>query len=335
LAFKDVIVTITRETQALSQQGFGLPLILATSKVHPYTLYSEISEVAVDFVATTEEYKLASAILAQNPKPEQVAIYGVVYDGETGDPATLITALNTLVESNNDWYYLTCVEQGDDEITALAGWVNTQKKLYGASTSNKALVTSLNSERTFILYHDQPTKYPAEAWIGKCAPYEPGSITWKFKTLNGIPVATITTTDYNQLHTNHGNTYVDKFGILQTSEGMVSTGEYIDIMQSQDWLEARITEAVQRLLTTLPKVPYDNGGIALVVAEIDKVMKQALANGMIARDADGLPLYTVDAPDRNDVPTNDRAARVLPGVEFTAELAGAVHEVRISGTLTI
>lgn len=335
MSFTDVIVTITRETKALSQAGFGLPLILATSKAHPYTLYADISEVSPDFAETTKEYKLATAIFAQNPKPEQVAIHGIVYVAATGEPTTLTAALNALVESHNDWYYLTCVEQGDDEITALAGWVNTQKKLYGASTSNKALVATLSSERTFIIYHDQPEKYPAEAWIGYCAPLEIGSYTWKFKTLNGIPAAIITTTDFNQLHDNHGNTYVEKFGVLQTSEGTVSTGEYIDIIQSQDWLEARITEAVERLLMTKPKVPYDNSGIAMVVAEITNVLKQGYRQDMIATDADGLPMYSVDAPNREDIPVNDRASRVLTGIEFTAVLAGAVHNVRIKGTLTI
>ena len=39
---KDFIVNITKLTKAITQQGFGLPLILATNKAHPYTLITHI-----------------------------------------------------------------------------------------------------------------------------------------------------------------------------------------------------------------------------------------------------------------------------------------------------
>src|SRR5690606_14918516 len=112
-------------------------------------------------------------------------------NGDNGDdnPTTLTTtltsALNDLVQTHNDWYFLLCDQQSDAVITELSGWIDTQKKLYFASTDNLNLAASLKSENTVIMYHDDPTQYPAEGWVGRCAPELPGSITWKFKTKIG------------------------------------------------------------------------------------------------------------------------------------------------------
>ncbi len=331
----DVEVVVTRETAAVTQAGFGKPLILATSKDHPYTEYADLASLAVDFAEGTEEYKLANAIFAQTPRPPVVAVYGVLYDNALDTVDVLTTALNNLVDKNSDWYFLLCPEQGDAEVTALSGWVDAQEKLYFASTNSLSLPSTLASDRTALLCHTDPGSYPAEAWVGRCAPENPGSITWKFKTLNGILAADVGVTEINQLHQDGANTYIRKMGILQTSEGIVTSGEYIDIMRSQDWLTARMREAVSRLLITSPKVPYDNRGISMVVGEVSAVMKQGVENGVIAQDDDENGLWSISAPNREDIPVNDRANRLLPDIEWEATIAGAVHTVKISGVLKV
>ena len=85
---------------------------------------------------------------------------------------------------------------------------------------------------------------------------------------------------------------VSQGGILHTTEGTVLSGEYIDVIRSQDWVKARIAEGVFRLLATSPKVPYDDRGIAMVLAEVQGVMQQATAQGIIARDADGNGMWS-------------------------------------------
>lgn len=331
----DVEVVVTRETAAVTQAGFGKPLILATSQDHEYKEYADLEAVAVDFAEGTEEYKLANAIFAQTPRPPVVAIFGVVYDSAVDETTVLTTALNNLVDTNSDWYFLLCPEQGDEEITALSGWVDAQEKLYFASSNSLSLPPLLESDRTALLYHTTPGTYPAAAWVGRCAPENPGSITWKFKTLSGILAADVGVTEINQLHDDGANTYIRKMGILQTSEGIMTSGEYIDIMRSLDWLTARMREAVSRLLMTSPKVPYDNRGISMVVGEVSAVMKQGVENDVIAQDDDENGLWSISAPNREDVPVNDRANRLLPDIKWEATIAGAVHTVKISGVLKV
>jgi len=322
----DVEVIVTRETQPLTQLGFGMPLILATNGEKEYAEYTGIEGVAEDYAETTEAYKIAARVFEQSPRPPKIAIVGVDYN-ET--PETLTNALNELVQTKNDWYFLLCDQQGDNEIKALSAWIDTQNKLYFVSTDNLSLVSELESEKTVIMYHSEPRQYPAEGWVGRCAPELPGSITWKFKTINGVTESGIGITELGQLHKDGGNAYVRKLGVLQSSDGLVTSGEYIDVIRSQHFIEARLVEQVMGLLIRLPKVPYDNSGIALIVAECESVMKQATAQGIIARNDDGVGQWTVTAPRREEVPVNDVAKRKLNGVVCEAVLAGAIHEATL------
>lgn len=330
-----VNVKITRNTKAVTQAGFGLPLILSTDKDAEYKEYIDLDGIVEDFGEGSNTHKLSVALLKQNPRPEKVAVFGVIYDNENGEPDALTTALNELVKSHNDFFYLTSTEQGDAEITALSAWTSATEKLYFASTSNEELAEQLLSENTIILVHDQPETYPAEAWIGVCAPQEIGSYTWTFKTLNGIKPAAYDKTTVDAIEDANASTYINEGGVNITSKGITTSGEYIDIIQGQYFIKSRMTESVFSLLARSPKVPFVDSGIALVVAEVEKTLKQAASQGVIATDDDGNPLYTVTAPSRAEVPENDRAKRTLPGVKWSATIAGAVENVEIGGTLEI
>ncbi|MED5041485.1 DUF3383 family protein [Geobacillus stearothermophilus] len=332
-----VTATITRQTKAVSEKGFGLPLVLATSKNLGYKVYTDIDQVTTDFATTTEEYKLLSRMFGQNPRPAEIAVYGVQYDNATDDPTKLTSALNTLVTmGKNDFYYLLSVEQGDEEITALAEWISTQDKIYAASTSSETLYATLSGlfDNVFLLVHDQPRQYPAEGLVAQLAPLPIGSYTWTFKTIQGVSPAAYDDTKINDIHDHNACTYIRESGVDITSHGVATSGEYMDIVQSTHFLKARLAEAVFQLLAKNPKIPYTDAGIAMVVAEVDKVLKQAFRQGIIA-DENGEPLYSITVPKRADIPTNTKAQRILPDIEWTATIAGSIEKVDIRGTLMI
>lgn len=328
-----VNVTITRQTKAVSQAGFGLPLILSTEKDAAYKEYTELSGIGTDYGETSETYKLANAIMGQNPRPAKVAVFGTLYDAAVGVATDLSAALNELVKTHDDFYYLASVEQGDAEITELASWTSARDKLYFATTSNQAL--ALTHENAIILVHDKPAEYPAEAWIGVCAPQEIGSYTWTFKTLSGITPAAYDITTVQAIEDANMSAYIKEGGVNITSKGVTTSGEYIDIIQGTHYLTARITEAVFGLLVRNPKIPYTVGGINMVVAEIEGVLKRAANQGIIALDADGQPLFTVKAPNLDEISTNDKANRLLPNLDWEATVAGAVENADINGVLKL
>lgn len=327
-----VDVVITRQTAAVSQQGFGTPLILATSKVAAYTEYTDISGIGTDFGTSSNEYKLANAIFAQSPRPAKIAIYGILYDGTT--TSQLTDALNTLILAHNDWYYLTCPEQSDAEVTALANWISTQDKMYFFTTSNKTL-NALNVENAVGIVVPDPTVYAAEAWVGYGAPQDIGSFTWSFKTLNGINPSGYTETDISTIETSKLNTYITQGGVNITSNSQTTTGEFVDVIESTHYVKARMTENVFGLLARSPKIPFTDAGIAQVVHEVETTLKQAFDQGIIASDDAGKPIYSIQYPKRSELSTNQRASRVLPNVKWSATIAGAVHNVDINGSLEV
>lgn len=331
---KDVDIVITRETKAVSQSVFGVPLIFATDMARPYKEYYEISEVGQDYGETTAAYKMASRIFGQTPRPAKIAMFGVQYVAPA-TPEALVAALNELVENHNDFYFLLCDKATKPEILALAEWIDTQKKMYFSDTTDLTLFTEMNSDRTVLIYHNDPEQYVAAGWVGRCAPAVPGSLTWKFKTINGVSESDIGATELNQIHQNGGNAYIKKLGVLQTSEGLTTSGEYIDVIQSQDYVEARISENVHFLLFNSDKVPYDNAGIALIAGQIREVLQQATKQGIIAKDKNGDGIWSITAPRREDIPASQRATRELPDIHFDFELSGAVHKVKVRGTIRV
>lgn len=337
-----VDVQISRETKPISEKGFGLPLLLATSKAVDYKEYTGIEDVATDFNESTKEYKLLSRMFGQSLRPAQIAVYGFVYDSSAGDVTPLVSKLNDLIKTHNDFYYVVSTEQGDEEITALAEWTNTQDKLYGVTTDKVELAETLKGkyDNTFILVHDQPDTYVSEGLIGACTPKKIGAYTWTFKNVQGVPAVKYDNTTINRIHDANASTYINEAGLLLNSKGVVTSGEFIDVIQATHYLKARIAESVFRLLALRDKVPGTDTGIGLVVAEVEGVLASTVENsvtgeGIIARDDAGNPMYTITFPKRKDIPKNKLAQRILPDIQWTATISGAFEKVEIRGVLTV
>ena len=345
MSIRDVQVTITRETRGVTQRGFGLPLILSTEKVQGYTRYRQLADLSEDFQSTTDTYKLAQSIFRQSPRPEEIVVLGV----DSSVPGDLTDALDTAVAAgNDDWYFLLCNDHAPEVQDALAGWITNG--LYFTSTDDVDYPATLENDRVVVLVHDEPEQYPEGAWVGKCAPQLPGSITWKFKILNGITSSGLTATEQSTVNDGNGNYVARQGGILHTFEGKATSGEFIDIMRTMDFIEARIKENVFVRLVNAGKIPFTNSGISTVVEGVEEALLTAYNQGAIAdgnpseltgTDPDPgdedltVPLYEITAPRREEVPLNDRANRILPDVNFVAILAGAVHEVRVVGVLQV
>jgi hypothetical protein len=331
-----VEVNITRQTKPLSQKGFGLPLVLSVSGDFQYKVYTEISEVAADFNETTEEYKLLSRMFGQNPAPAEIAVYGVLYDSGTGLPADLSAALNELQLTNDEFYYLVSTVQDDAEVEELASWVSTQDKIYAVSTSSETLYATLDGlyDNVYVLVHDQPGSYPAEGLVAHLAPQVIGSYTWTFKNISDVPAAAYDNTKINDIHTKHANTYISEGGVNITSNGVATSGEYIDVIQGQHFIQAKISENVFGLLVRQPKIPFTSAGIAQVVAEVEKALQLSGDSGIIAEENDEYR-FSIQIPRVEDIPDNDKANRTLPDIPWTATIAGAIEDVTINGVLKI
>lgn len=331
----DFIVNISKLTRAITQRGFGLPMILGTTMDRPYTLYNTISEVAEHFPVTTKEYRIAQRIFGQNPAPPQVAIFSIQPQSGDNIAELLLTTVNEIVETHDDWYYLTCTENAEDVVKALGGWTETQIKTFWTTTQDLTLVNGLEYENTIVMYHENPNAYVAEGLVATAATNDPGSLTFKFKGVQGVLASEIRATDLTELHRNSGFSYLRKMGVLQTTEGTVTTGEYIDIVMAAHWIKVRMEEEAAFLAVNTKKIPYDRRGIAMLVAVVDKVLHIAGRMGIVRVDDDDNYVYRIFYLRREEVLRNDVANRVYNGLDWEIEIAGAIHTGTISGRFLI
>lgn len=340
-----VEVNITSQTKAVTQAGFGLALILSTEKAATYKEYasdSALSTIETDFGIDSETYKLANAMLSQEPQVDKIAILGVAYNNETDEPATLISALNELIKTKNDFFYLVSTEQEKEEIEALDSWIGSRSKFYFVTTTKEVVDTlkTAMSRNTIVLAHDKPEQYAAEALVGEVASLDVGSFTLTFTQLNGIEPASYDSVEIDAIEAKNAITYIRQGGVNIVSKGTTMAGEHFDVVQAEYFLEARIAERVFGLLTRVRKVPFTTNGIGMTVAEVDNVLQENVENlqtgtGIIARNTDGAPLYSITIPDINSISKNDKANRILPDIPWSATIAGAIEKVKINGVLSL
>lgn len=199
-------------------------------------------------------------------------------------------------------------------------------------------------ERTFV-YIGVPT-YEGDssidlnqiptALISKTINKPVGSYTYKNRALKGVYADEgITKSQLEQYHKNNINAYVHKAGYDVTSEGKLLNGEYIDILDAKDWLITQIRYQIQQALIINDKIPYDNNGISLLESIVVNILQDAYNNGIIAEDDDGQPSFTVNFAKRSETKASDREKRQYVEGKFSFDLAGAIHEVTVNGTINI
>jgi hypothetical protein len=260
---------------------------------------------------------------------------------DTTDPG-ISTDLAAIEAADSDWYGLLLDSNSKAEIAAAAVWAEAGIKMFGSNTADSEVLAAtagnimetLNAAayaRTYCIYSADLLSFAAAGWMAGNIWDDPGARTWKFKTINGVTYDRLSSTARANIVAVKGNWYSRIAGRNVTQEGWTVDGEFIDIQLTIDALQARIQEAVAVLLFNQPKVPYTDDGVNIVVSAILGVLQAFQGTGAL----DPLTAVTVTAPKVADVDPLDRAARLLPDIDFTGRLAGAIHKVEIRGKLTI
>ncbi len=255
----------------------------------------------------------------------------------------IATDLADVLNFNNDWYTVHLTNHSKAVINAAAVAVEQLIKLMITSSADDDILDALsttdiastlqtaNFARTALMYHPRPHQFAGAAWAGIALPLDPGSLTWAFKTLAGVDTTVLTDTEQTTVQNKDANVYIEIAGVSITQSGITAAAEFIDITRGVDWIRARLQENIFARLANLPKIPYTDRGVAVVEGEVRGVLQSAISRQILAADPE--PVITV--PLVADVAFADRAARLLPDVNFTATLAGAIHEVQISGVVSV
>lgn len=265
-----------------------------------------------------------------------------------------LTAINT---ADTSWYVILNASNSTAEALVISAWAEANNKLFIAQTQESAAITvSPGSDtggsasyaaqaktaayfRTAIIYQPKTDAFADAAWAGKVLPLSPGSETWAFKTLAGVPVVTMTETQHENAIGKMCNTYEAYAGVSvtgvgdQTQGGMgrVSGNEFIDVIRFRDWLQATMQADIFQALANAPgKIPFTDGGISVIEGILRADLKAGVdVGGLVA----GSIILTV--PKASAVSGANRSARILTPINFDAQLAGAVQAVNVSGAVHV
>lgn len=261
----------------------------------------------------------------------------------TAAPSGFSADLNEMLALDPDFYGLALDSNSSAEIMVAAAWAETNRRLFVSQSADSgcgvlATTTDVMSLLKAASYgYSTCWFYPsigtaagwlAAALLGNRLLVDPGSDTWAFKTLAGIAELPTTTPQRSGVLGKNGNVYERKNGVAVSFPGKVALGEWVDVVRGLDWQRARMQEALFALQTANGKVPFTDEGIRLVAAAIYGVLSAGVDVGLYAAD----PKPTVTAPRASAVSSANRSARTLPSVTFTAQLAGAIHTITVTGT---
>lgn len=254
---------------------------------------------------------------------------------------TVDSELGLLVLDDNDWYALGLTSTLLEDQKQAADWVEASEKFAGfrtdvagtlatSTTDIGAYIKANSYRRSFVAYHPTATAYMEFAMFGARLPYTPGAETWAFANLVGVEAYILTETEYANAITKNVTLYQTIGGRDVTVFGTVGTGEFIDQIRGEDWLSNEIQFNVWGFVSSVPKVPFTDTGLAGIDNQILAALYTGQRNGLLADDT----AVSVTGPAASEYSSAERAGRQARRRDFTARFGGALHDIGIDGVVT-
>lgn len=270
----------------------------------------------------------------------------------SADPG-IAADLATAIAGDNTWYGLEIDSHSKAEIVAAAAFAEANKKLFVTQSSestvaDNAVSTDVASTVQASAYHYCGVLYSAnntKNWAalewqsGRFAGSPtPGNDTWMYNTLPGILIDNLTETQNATLGNKFATGYAAMQGVNITvsggiantnSAGRSGSGEFLDTRRFLDWLLAQIQIGIYSALLGPGKTPFTDKGLqSLGNVVLGALQRGEQAGGLVAGSSQ------VATPLANSVSSGDRQNRIVRGLNWSAQLAGAVHLVVSAGTVT-
>lgn len=346
---KDLIVVVNTDAKPTGTESLDI-LLISTEGERECEVYRDLEVIKKDYEGK-KVAEMAAALFNQGKTTlastliRKVKIVGVE-PPET--PAALVASIEAFQEKDNDWYIVMTDQAGDDYVNALAAWaeasepteaelgagVEDHRKLYFGRTVNKELV--VKNRRAVVIYCDaeKEIEYPDAAYVGNVGPFYPESVTWKFKRPQGLTVPDLTTAERDALEAANINFLTVEYKREYVKNGVCADGEFIDVQMGADYITKDMREKLYDIFMENKKIGYGDQGFAIVASGVFQALNHAAELGIIATDPEsGRAVYTVHVPKEADATDEQRKNRVMPDITWEAQLEGAVHAVKVKGTL--
>jgi hypothetical protein len=312
------------------------------------TFTGDVMTATVPLAATLEFYADDQFTEAMGILP---AAYAATYANGSPpmEPAqALIASIETLQETNDDWYVFLTDQDGDDFVTALSKFaedsepteaelgagIEDNRKFYFGQTDNRELAGEYRRAAIVYTDTDKLLEEADAAYVGNVGPFWPRSVTWKFKRPDGITLPDITFAQREALEEANINFLTEEYKKQYMKNGTCWDGEFIDVQMGADYIAHHMREGLYNVLLTNDKVAYTDEGFALVAGAVFATLNRATELGIIATDPESeAGIFNAIIPRRADASDDEARSRRMPDIVWEALLEGAVHSVKVTGTL--
>lgn len=339
-----VSVDIHLNTTGVGRANFGTIMVFSRNtdyesgkapRAGAVSTYNRLSDIAGIVAVNTPTHKVLSAIFGQSPRPRQVKVYMAGIGSDTPWSAAHLAGA---IQEDSDWYAAVIAGTSTDYM-AFAKAIEGERRLFVTDQIAPKAAKDQNLYRTAVIVGAEAGGVTAGAWAAKCLGYAAGSETWALKQLAGVPAASLTPQQDQEVLNNNGTVFSRMSAQLNlTRGGKVAGGEWVDVIRFRDWLQDVMQTNLVATLINRPKLPYTDEGLAVIESSMIKSLEEGVkAGGVIDWRDNGegqlVRGYTVTVPQAKDVPFNIKASRVAH-VSFSAYLTGAIHAIEVTGSFT-
>jgi len=269
-----------------------------------------------------------------------------IKDNTANAATSYVTVAGNVLAAGASFYFV-CTDHNSETIADLmAAWAESNKKLYCTQTNDTIEASGTGvfgsgqkaagyQYSAGVFVHDLQ-EYGACAMAAIGAVRDPGSFTWHLKELAGITPAVLTSTEQTNLDTAGWNYYVEVAnginGILAVDGGgSAFDGTFMDLTHGTDALTARLQEGLLGTMANADKIDYDEAGVLLLRSKALAILRQFEDSRLLDK---GSSSVTYLDPKDASLDT-DRGNRYYPSLKFSSTYRGAIHKVRLIGTISV
>ena len=324
-------VNILSSAPQVATQTFDYILLLleaATFATATVKSFSSPAAIADDSELSEAQQARAQELWAQANNPGKLLI------GEGGG-ATIGEDLDAALAADDRFYGVVLISRTAADIEAAATWCETNKRLLVAQSSDADVktgagildtLTGASRKRSVLIFHDEDTEGADIAWAAAKLSAVPDqfSTTWAAATLSGITQDSLSGTERDAIIGADGNVYLSLGGVGATAPGKTCDGSFIDVVVVQDWLEARIEEAVAQLMLNVSarnsKIPYTDAGLQQIASAVRGVLARAESLGHLRKDSSMVDVPLVSTLSDSTIQSREAT------ISASCVLAGAVDQ---------
>ena len=344
-------IIVNLPSQATQTENFSLALIMSkntvistTDRVKTYT--SAAALIAAGFTANSIEVKAAQLYFSQAPSPAKLAV------GVQGSAETAVEALTACRVANTLWYLFIPLGALTADAELMAAYIEAASPaaVMFHTTDDAAVLAGTAANLCLTLqaakYRRTLTQYSTyEDAVVAIAGYACGendgtaAFDLDLKSEVGVTPENLDSTGAEILNSANCNYYANFNNAYNLFiKGVMADGTHYDEVLGIDMLTADIQTAIMSVLTSQPKVPGTDDGVALITAAVGGACDTALSRGFIAagtwngaavknlKKGDSLANgYSIQADSISSLSDADRAARKSPPVYVCVILANSLE----------